>query len=62
MDGFNKEKKREFINTVKSSKSVITGGAGYVGSHLVPEFLNKGYKVTVYDILYFGKNLIEVGS
>ena len=22
----------------------IAGGAGYVGSHLVPEFLKKGYK------------------
>ena len=36
----------------------IAGGAGYVGSHLVPEFLKKGYKVTVYDIMYFGKNFL----
>lgn len=32
----------------------ITGGAGYVGSRLTPQLLDAGYRVTVYDILYFG--------
>src|SRR5437016_534333 len=34
---------------------VVTGGAGYVGSVMVPQLLANGYRVTVYDILFFGR-------
>ncbi|MFC1522194.1 NAD-dependent epimerase/dehydratase family protein [Elusimicrobiota bacterium] len=33
---------------------VITGGGGYIGSTLSPKLLNKGYKVRVLDILFYG--------
>ncbi|MFA4910593.1 MAG: SDR family oxidoreductase [Desulfobacteria bacterium] len=36
----------------------ITGGAGYIGSLLVPQLLSRGYKVTVYDIMYFGNDFL----
>ena len=32
----------------------ITGGAGYVGSALVPYLINKGYHVSVYDLYLYG--------
>jgi nucleoside-diphosphate-sugar epimerase len=35
----------------------ITGGAGYVGSALVPSLLSKGYHVTVIDLYLYGETL-----
>ena len=33
---------------------LVTGGTGYVGSLLVPQLIDLGYRVTVYDINFFG--------
>jgi nucleoside-diphosphate-sugar epimerase len=39
-------------------KVLVTGGAGYCGARLVPQMLARGYKVTVYDIMFFGSQFL----
>ena len=36
-------------------KALVTGGAGYIGSHLVDRLINAGYEITVLDDLSTGK-------
>ena len=38
---------------------LITGGAGYVGSALVPKLLSRGHKVTVLDLYLYGKDVFD---
>jgi nucleoside-diphosphate-sugar epimerase len=38
-------------------KILIAGGAGYVGSSLVPVLIERGYDVDIVDLLWFGRHL-----
>ena len=40
-------------------KIFITGGAGYVGSKLVPKLLELGHQVTVLDLMIYGQNVLN---
>ena len=43
----------------KFRKVVVTGGAGYVGSVLVPKLLAKGHHVKVIDLYIYGHNVLD---
>lgn len=43
-----------------SESILITGGAGYVGSLLVPALLADGHRVTVYDTMWFGNSFLPL--
>lgn len=38
-------------------KILVAGGAGYIGSVLVPQLMDRGYEVDVVDLLWFGNHL-----
>jgi UDP-glucose 4-epimerase len=35
---------------------LITGGAGYIGSHITEQLVNKKYNIIILDNLHFKKN------
>jgi len=37
----------------------VAGGAGYVGSRLVPELLKQGHEVVVFDLYLYGKTVLQ---
>ena len=41
---------------MKFKKILVVGGAGYVGSVLVPKLLKRGYDVTVYDLYTYSRS------
>ncbi len=40
-------------------KILLAGGAGFIGSALIPKLLERGYEVAVIDLLWFGNHLPE---
>lgn len=44
------------------SRILVTGGAGYIGSHIVRDLVAAGHRVTVYDNLYSGHRWAVLGA
>ena len=49
---------------MKTEKALITGGAGFIGSHLVDDLIKNGYEVMIVDNLLSGKkeNISDIVS
>ena len=44
---------------MRKRKVLVTGGAGYVGSALVPKLLGRGHQVKVYDLYIYGEDVLD---
>jgi hypothetical protein len=43
-------------------KIFVTGGSGYCGARMVPQLLDLGYEVTVYDTCFFGSDFLPLDN
>lgn len=47
---------------MNDKRIVVLGGAGYCGSRLVPQLLDLGYAVTVFDTFWFGQDFLPINN
>jgi len=50
------------VTALRTPTVVVTGGAGYVGSELVPHLLGLGYRVRVLDLYLYGEDVFAAES
>ena len=48
-----------FMHPRKGWTVLVTGGAGYIGSVLVPKLLGRGHRVTVLDLYPYGDDVLD---
>src|SRR5450756_2403529 len=48
--------------TVLGKRTLVTGGAGFLGSHLCDHLLNQGHEVLCLDNFYTGLSLIHISE
>src|SRR5262249_20964626 len=53
---------RNFPHGQRTMRILVTGGAGYIGSHAVRLFLARGHDVWVYDNLSYGHRAAVPGD
>lgn len=49
----------DVVSQEADKRVLVVGGAGYIGSALVPELLNEGYQVRVLDAMLFGEEPLQ---